>query len=501
MNRIMIVASAVLLLLAVAPLSVRAESPVRASNNDTREDDISSACKTIIRLTKVYPQFNLTVPPSCKAWEDSPVKKQCTELKANLRVGDRGERVRVLHQVLTQAGYGPFVNDEFDEQTAAAVVGFQEQYRSEVLAPYGLVRGTGYVGVSTRAKLNALFGCVITIPPSQTVSLRIISAPSTLKVNETGTWKLGITTASSSDYTIAVTWGDEPAPTTGTTASAAEKRSTNTTTFTHSYATAGTYTVTFRLISGGETRTITRRIEVKKDGTGQKITVISPNGGESWGIGETRTISWNSSQEGQVTVWIYMEESPCLGEMACITVPAEPLQIARLNSREGTNSYSWRIGAQYGTDEGGGTIRQHRLVSGNYFLRICSAGRAHCDHSDNTFTITAPTATNRAPSITSVSGPTSLEVGKTGTWKIRAYDPDGEWLSYSILWGDETVADVRTAVGTSSGATVSQQTSFTHTYTTAGTYTVKITVTDTAGKTAQSTQTVVVRTLGSDIDV
>ncbi|MBI1866227.1 MAG: hypothetical protein HYS02_00470, partial [Candidatus Staskawiczbacteria bacterium] len=47
----------------------------------------------------------------------------------------------------------------FDERLASAVSEFQEKYASEILAPYGLKRGTGYVGPSTRKKLNTLYGC------------------------------------------------------------------------------------------------------------------------------------------------------------------------------------------------------------------------------------------------------------------------------------------------------------------------------------------------------
>src|SRR3990167_4712164 len=89
----------------------------------------------------------------------------CHTFNTNLRIGDSGEKeVIALQTALKKEGIAISGNSDrnFDELTASAVVEFQEKYASEILAPYGLKRGTGYVGPSTRKKLNALYGCGVT---------------------------------------------------------------------------------------------------------------------------------------------------------------------------------------------------------------------------------------------------------------------------------------------------------------------------------------------------
>lgn len=83
----------------------------------------------------------------------------------NLALGSRGEDVRALQQLLNQipetrvAESGPGSpgreTEYFGSFTRNAVIKFQELYAGEILAPAGLARGTGFVGPSTRAKLNA----------------------------------------------------------------------------------------------------------------------------------------------------------------------------------------------------------------------------------------------------------------------------------------------------------------------------------------------------------
>jgi hypothetical protein len=79
----------------------------------------------------------------------------------DLYYGMSNDSVRNLQTVLeTDSTVYPegLVTGYFGPLTEAAVVRFQEKYREDILTPLGLSAGTGYVGSSTRAKLNALFG-------------------------------------------------------------------------------------------------------------------------------------------------------------------------------------------------------------------------------------------------------------------------------------------------------------------------------------------------------
>jgi hypothetical protein len=84
----------------------------------------------------------------------------CASFSRNLQIGMQGSDVRRLHEILQKEGLSigadEVSSNSYGESTASAVSGFQEKYRSEILAPAGLSSGTGFVGRGTRVKLNAL---------------------------------------------------------------------------------------------------------------------------------------------------------------------------------------------------------------------------------------------------------------------------------------------------------------------------------------------------------
>ncbi len=84
----------------------------------------------------------------------------CSVFQTNLYFGAKSDNVKCLQEFLKSQGPDIYpegiISGWFGFLTKTAVVRFQEKYASEILAPFGLIKGTGYVGVSTRAKINQL---------------------------------------------------------------------------------------------------------------------------------------------------------------------------------------------------------------------------------------------------------------------------------------------------------------------------------------------------------
>ena len=98
---------------------------------------------------------------------DEDTVEWCHTFRRNLRYGSTGPEVRALQTTLEKEELyeaGKDASGKFGMFTSAAVVAFQEKYAEDILAGYGLTNGTGFVGKTTRAKLNEIYGCAPGIP-------------------------------------------------------------------------------------------------------------------------------------------------------------------------------------------------------------------------------------------------------------------------------------------------------------------------------------------------
>ena len=201
--------------------------------------------------------------------------------------------------------------------------------------------------------------------------------------------------------------------------------------------------------------------------TQPSITVLSPNGGEYFRTGAAMTINWKTAN-----------------------VPAShTFDVIRL--RAYPNGQEYNLVHNIANDGQEIITIPSSIPIGTYTLEIKSYfnGVLVMDASDSYFKIVSADSTNLPPVVDGVSGPTSLKVGETGTWTIKARDPENGALSYSVDWGDG-VPRVFITNDTAASPFVQQPSTFTHSYATAGRYNVKFTVTDDKGLTAQSSITV-----------
>ncbi len=145
---------------------------------DNGEDTVADLQQQITDLTAIINQLKAqlegTTAPTTPSAGVPAACASVTAFNVNLTVGSRGADVKCLQAMLnlsadTQvaaSGVGSLGQETeyFGPLTRAAVVKFQNKYASEVLTPIGLTAGTGFVGMQTRAKLNAMLAAGVTDP-------------------------------------------------------------------------------------------------------------------------------------------------------------------------------------------------------------------------------------------------------------------------------------------------------------------------------------------------
>jgi peptidoglycan hydrolase-like protein with peptidoglycan-binding domain len=123
-------------------------------------DDQSADQLLIQRLLEEIDSLKKQIAEILAQKGQTPVGQTCSQINVNLSIGHTGEQVSCLQQFLKNQGTSIYpegmVTGYFGNLTSLAVVRFQEKYASEILAPFDLLSGTGYVGEKTRNKINEL---------------------------------------------------------------------------------------------------------------------------------------------------------------------------------------------------------------------------------------------------------------------------------------------------------------------------------------------------------
>lgn len=123
----------------------------------TKTEDIQVLMEKINFLEKQLAVLKTKLREALGQPEEIAIPEKIT---VDLSFGKQNEQVKLLQSWLAKDPEiypEAYVTGYFGLLTQAAVVRFQEKYASEVLLPWGLFSGTGFVGRTTRAKLNELY--------------------------------------------------------------------------------------------------------------------------------------------------------------------------------------------------------------------------------------------------------------------------------------------------------------------------------------------------------
>ncbi|MCC6290730.1 hypothetical protein IT398_01540 [Candidatus Nomurabacteria bacterium] len=213
---------------------------------------------------------------------------------------------------------------------------------------------------------------------------------------------------------------------------------------------------------------------------------FSPTTGQSCGGGSTPDLaSFSIVSPNRDTIW----RNDTAGEWLTIKWKYAPGSIDG-SARVRVDLVGTRYGLASGQRVDEGQVRINispDIQPGRYQIKISDFDNGKIFAYSDYFTVTSGGTTgNRPPVVSGVSGPTVLRVGETGTWSVRASDPENQSLSYSVLWGDENLL----AYSVAGPRTVSQSATFTHSYATPGNYSPNFTVTDSFGQSARTSLSV-----------
>jgi hypothetical protein len=441
----------ILSIIVIATATFYVAQPAKAAvTAQSLMDQIASLKAQIAVLEQQLFNIQQTQPPT---W--------CYTFNRNLRIGEHGTAVTNLQIALSKEGLYTLTNGNasgtFDEGVASAVVAFQEKYASEILTPNGLAHGTGYVGLATRTKLNALYGCNNNGNNGRDdLVINNVSGPATIGINQTGTWMVNASDPDDNMLSYSVNWGDQvstPSPM----ATSYPNTASQLATFTHVYGATGNYTITFHITdSEGNVATNTMQVSVVTQAN------LPP-------VANSQSVTVNENSSAQIT----LTGSDPNGNPLTYTVVS--------STAHGTLS---------GTAPNLAYTPNANFTGNDSFMFKVNDGSVDSNNVATVSITVSPFPVTVQPVINGISGPVSLAVNQTGTWTVNATESGNNPLNYSVNWGDGLQNGIATS--TSAMASSSQTATFTHMYAATGNYTVTFHVTDTTGATATSTISVMV---------
>lgn len=272
------------------------------------------------------------------------------------------------------------------------------------------------------------------------------------------------------------------------------------------------------------------------------ISVSSPAGGTNVVQGNRLSISWNSQSPpagSVVGLWLVRTRPAGGVQLGCpdsndpAAFPCGSINLGLIATGQPTSgSYTWTVPAAVQTTSGcisGSTafdciqtyanmpdlcpqdaaeVCGSKVTAGSYqivaklytpsdaclggFCPLANRPTILASSYSGVFTVGGSTS-GGAPSISGLDAPTTLSVGQTGTWTVRASVPDqaNSRLSYSVTWGDEAYDGIGSPNAQASAARLQTSATFTHTYQRAGTFNPVFTVSNGSGS-AQTSASVTV---------
>ncbi|MEK7069029.1 MAG: LamG-like jellyroll fold domain-containing protein [Patescibacteria group bacterium] len=144
----------------VAPPAAPAQSSSLSATQ--RQSLIAELLAKVLELQKKIIALGgtlIAIPAGLSGGAASSTATGLSSFTRNLKRGDRGEDVRALQRFLNTHGFAVTASGDgssgkettyFGSGTVSALIRFQNAYKSDILAPAGLTKGTGFFGALTR---------------------------------------------------------------------------------------------------------------------------------------------------------------------------------------------------------------------------------------------------------------------------------------------------------------------------------------------------------------